>query len=89
MPYFGNTSTPYAGDVKGPVQEVIDRTGWASSNDIRFGIFVQALKATQFAALEHATGTEAKLDITYTVAGLPPRHYPRGVLMGVNRGVVA
>lgn len=57
-------------DILAVVQEVLGRGGWASGNDIRFGIFRQgSFDIFRFDAIE-ATGTnEAQLDITYTVGG--------------------
>jgi len=56
-------------DVTAVVAEILARTGWASNNDIAFAIFNNAGAGThfvQFAALEHATLTEARLSIDYT-----------------------
>jgi hypothetical protein len=54
------------------VAEILGRAGWASNNDVAFGFFNNAGAGTniiQFAALEHATLTEARLSIDYTEAG--------------------
>lgn len=57
------------------VAEIVARAGWASNNDMAFGFFNNAGSGTNFltyAALEHATLTEARLAIDYTAAGAPP-----------------
>ena len=62
----------YSFGITGPVQEVINRTGWASSNNIAFGLFPQNVVSAnniQIAAFEHTTLDEAMLDVVYTVAG--------------------
>jgi hypothetical protein len=54
------------------VSEIVARAGWASGNDIAFGLFNNAGAGDHllnFAALEHATLTEARLSIDYTAAG--------------------
>jgi hypothetical protein len=54
------------------VAEILGRAGWASNNDIAFGLFNNKTTGTHrisFAALEHATLTEARLSIDYTAAG--------------------
>lgn len=54
------------------VAEIIARAGWASGNDMAFGFFNNAGAGVQFlhfAALDHATLTEARLSIDYTAAG--------------------
>lgn len=60
-------------DVTTVVAEVIARAGWASNNDLAFGFFDNgagtALNRVSFAALEHATLTEARLSIDYSSAG--------------------
>lgn len=65
--------TDNAVDVTAVVAEILARAGWASNNDIAFGIFNNATAAAthafQFVALEHATLTEARLAIDYTDAG--------------------
>lgn len=65
------TGTFTAG-VTSVVQEVINRAGWASNNDIAFPMVPQAVgggdNSFQFAAYEHTTRDEAQLDITYTAA---------------------
>lgn len=52
------------------VAEIIARAGWASNNDIAFGLFnaatAAATHAVQLVAREHATLTEARLAIDYT-----------------------
>lgn len=61
-------------NVQSIVQEIVDRGGWASNNDMRFGVFDQRATTAQIhfvcvAAVEHATQQEAQLDVTYTAAG--------------------
>lgn len=57
-------------DILSVVQEVLGRGGWASGNDIRFGIFHQgSFKRVIFDAIERAGTNEAQLDITYTESG--------------------
>jgi hypothetical protein len=54
------------------VAEIVARAGWASGNDMAFGIFDAAASGVNFlnfAALDHATLTEARLSIDYTEAG--------------------
>lgn len=59
------------------VQEIISRTGWSSNNAMRFAGFNQAGigadNSAAIAALDHATLTEARLDITYTLSAFIPR----------------
>lgn len=60
-------------DVTTVVAELIARAGWASNNDLAFGFFDAGggggFNRVAFAALEHATLTEARLAIDYTEAG--------------------
>jgi hypothetical protein len=53
------------------VQEIINRAGFASGNDLALGMFNQATLNYEFqiAAYEHGTRDEAQLDIVYTEAG--------------------
>lgn len=54
------------------VAEIVARAGWASGNDMAFGIFNNSgsgINFLRFAALDHATLTEARLSIDYTAAG--------------------
>jgi hypothetical protein len=58
-------------DVASIVSEIISRAGWASNNDMAFGLFNNAADGVDnmvFAALEHATLTEARLSISYGAA---------------------
>lgn len=55
--------------VTSPVQEIINRAGWASNNDLGIVAFPTGNAFARIAAIEHATRDEAQLDITYTVAG--------------------
>ncbi len=52
------------------VAEIVARAGWASNNAMAFGFFnnhaISGQNFFTFAALEHATLTEARLSITYT-----------------------
>lgn len=60
----------YTVDTKAIVQEIINRPGWVSNNNIRFGMFDQVGAYSNYmfiAALEHPTRTEAQLDITYAL----------------------
>lgn len=59
-------------NIQSVVQEIINRGGWASDNDMRFAAFDQVGTGTNtvgWAALEHTTDAESELDVTYTVAG--------------------
>jgi hypothetical protein len=59
-------------DVATVVAEIVARAGWASNNDMAFGFFNNAGSGEHqlfFAALEHATLTEARLQIVYTAGG--------------------
>lgn len=56
-------------DILSVVQEILGRGGWASSNDIRFGIFRNGGGLFAFEAIEHSGSNEAQLDITYTAGG--------------------
>jgi len=62
------------------------RTGWASNNDIAFAIFNNAGAGThfvQFAALEHATLTEARLSVTYNEVAAAGGRVGRGLTQSV------
>lgn len=77
----------YPIDVVGIVQEIVDRPGWASGNNIRFGMFPTPPPdgddyTIEIAAFEHATRTEAQLEIEYeeaAAARVAPKmmHYMR------------
>lgn len=56
-------------DVLTVVQEVFGRGGWASGNDVRFGIFRDGYGAVAFEAYEAVGTNEPQLDITYTTGG--------------------
>jgi hypothetical protein len=58
-------------NVQSIVQEIVNRVGWASNNDMRFGFFdnVGGNNIFNMEALEAAGTSEADLDITYTAAG--------------------
>lgn len=76
----GSTGS-YPIGVTGIVQEIVDRTGWASGNNMRFALFPNS-GGIGLAALEHATRSEAQLDIEYEAvggAGIAPKmmHYRR------------
>ena len=68
----GSTGS-YQFSVTSVVQEIINRAGWTSGNDIRFAAFGQNTGQTtakwKIAAQEHATQDEAQLDIVYSTAG--------------------
>lgn len=67
----GGTGTITVG-VTSAFQEIINRTGFTSNNDVAFGIFPQAASGVdiaKIAAYEHTTRQEAQLDIVYTEAG--------------------
>src|SRR5690606_20998312 len=62
----------YTIGVTGIMQEIVNRAGWASGNDVRFGLFDNVGSGSNnvvMAALEHATRTEAQLEIEYEEAG--------------------
>lgn len=62
----------YSFGVTGIVQEIVDRAGWSSSNDMAFGFFDQigfTFNYFSFAGLAHPTLDEAQLDIVYTTGG--------------------
>lgn len=66
------------------VQEIVDRTGWTSSNDMRFGFFDQLGTGANdllFAALEHTAAPEAALEIIYTGGGGGPVSGARRIIM--------
>jgi len=69
--------------VTGIVQEIVARSDWASGNAMRFGMFPDgAGPPVGIAALEHATRTEAQLEIEYeeaAAARVAPKmmHYRR------------
>lgn len=63
-----NDSADNAIDVTSIVAEILGRTGWVSNNNVAFGFFPISGEI-DFAALEHATLTEARLSIDYTEAG--------------------
>ena len=88
-----NVTAPGTGaeaiNVQTIVQELVSRAGWTANNDMRFGFFNAATGGShtlRFAALEHATETEAHLDITYTVAGQPAVKRMGGVQFGHSMG---
>lgn len=66
-------ASAYTIGVTSLAQEVINRAGWASNNDMAFMFVPQVVgagtNAMYFGAYEHGTRQEAQLDITYTVAG--------------------
>lgn len=67
-----NANADNAITVTSVVAEIIARAGWASNNDLAFGLFNAAVAGTHviiIAGLEHATLTEARLAIDYTDAG--------------------
>lgn len=52
------------------IAEILGRAGWASNNDVAFGFFRNnGSNLLRFAALEHATLTEARLSIDYSTGG--------------------
>jgi hypothetical protein len=54
------------------ISELLGRAGWASNNDVALGFFNNSgasVNFVKFAALEHATLTEARLSIDYTAGG--------------------
>lgn len=48
------------------IQEIVDRAGWASGNDIAIILDGLAAAAFQFVTFDSAAGNAAKLDIDYT-----------------------
>ena len=74
--YFNPTSTGLKTiDVTDIVQEIVDRGGWSSGNDMRFGIFCTAASSPPGTPLmgvdayEKSGGTPAYLEIEYTESG--------------------
>jgi hypothetical protein len=68
------------------VAEIVARAGWASNNDIAFGLFNAAGAGDHllnFAALEHATATEARLAITYNDVAAAGGRVGRGLTKSV------
>lgn len=64
---------PYPISVASIVQEIVNRPGWVSGNNMRFGLFNNAtsgIHQVTFAAFEHTTATEAQLDIEYEEPGV-------------------
>lgn len=62
----------YTWDVTTSVQEVIDRTGWASGNAISIFVDNNASSASEwqeFEAYDHSTSLAAKLNVVYTTGG--------------------
>lgn len=62
----------YAADVASIVQEIVNRGGWASGNDMRFGWISNVPGTGYYADFEDYTnaGTdEAQLDVTFTAGG--------------------
>lgn len=67
------------------VQEIVDRAGWASGNDMAFAGIDNAGSGDNFWVAEDladAGGNEARLDIDYTAGG--PTFTPRRALTGVG-----
>ena len=63
----------YTIGVTAHIQEIVNRTGFASSNDMAFALFGQTATGASnyfcFAAYDHATRTAAQLDINYAGGG--------------------
>lgn len=72
------------------VAEIVARAGWASNNDIAFGVFNNAPSGDHvlaFASLEHTTLTEARLSIDYSAAAATPAAASSaGVATAIARG---
>jgi hypothetical protein len=70
-------------DVTDIVQEIVDRVGWASGGDMRFGVFPTGTQFAylRFAAYEHATLAAAVLDVEFGAAAA--EHRPL-MMMGVG-----
>jgi len=73
-----NPAADNAISVTSIVAEIIARAGWVTNNDIAFGIFNNTLSGSHyigFAALDHASLTEPRLSIDYSVAAtsFPPQ----------------
>jgi hypothetical protein len=82
-----NNDTDDSVAVTSIVQEIVSRPGWASNNDIAFGLFTNDVAPTvaicAAAAFEHPVLTEPRLSITYNEAGGAPAAQPvgRGLIM--------
>jgi hypothetical protein len=66
------SSATSANDVTAVVQEIIDRGGWSSGNDIAFGLFPEDAGAGNhgWGAFAYESGSNfPTLDITYTTGG--------------------
>lgn len=80
-------------DLKTIVQEIVDRPGWVSGNNLAF-LFMSrdASQASyDFASLEHTTSAEPKISVSYTAAaaggsGATPRWWNKLRLPGVSLG---
>lgn len=72
-PSAWTASTTYTlPDISAIIQEIIDRPGWASGNDILIILDDDGSSTNSFvraAAIDHATIQEPRLNITYTLAG--------------------
>jgi hypothetical protein len=64
----GTPSTYNTPDLTAIIQEIIDRPGWSSGNDLSILFFAATTPpgGTAFAAFEHATRDAAELTITFT-----------------------
>lgn len=70
--YTPTGSGSYQSNVTSIVQEIVDRGGWSSGNDIRFALINQAVANNNRANvwdLKAANGSEATLDIEYEEGG--------------------
>lgn len=76
-------------NVQSIVAEIVARAGWASNNDMAFGLFNAAGAGSNFvviAGFEHATLTEARLSVDYTPGaggGAVARALGRGLTQSV------
>ena len=73
-------------DVTAIVQEIVNRGGWLSGNDIGFVIIDQSganNNNANLADLSHATAQSAELDVTYDEAGGAPALVGSGLVEGV------
>jgi hypothetical protein len=71
------------------VQEIVSRPGWASNNDMAFGLFTNdvapAINICAAAAFEHPVLTEPRLSITYNEAVGPAAAQPVGRGLTMSR----
>lgn len=84
----GADANPQNRDVTAIVQEIVNRAGWASGNDMGFACFPQTATGTRtwnFADYNHATLDAAALEVTFT----SPISDVRRSGVSISRGVAA